>query len=91
MCIPLDLKIFTFLFQTLFYSRSPNNHADFKRGAEDMQSALRATCIKWERRGLSGGQSNRIAFLTTVKKKSRWSLFYSTETLEAIFMTWYEL
>lgn len=82
MCIPLDLKIFTFLFQTLFYSRSPNNHADdFKWGAEDMQSALRATCIKRERRGLSGGQSNRIAFLMTVKKKkSRWSLFYSTET-----------
>lgn len=36
-------------------------------GAEEMQSALWASCIKQERYGLSGRQSNLTAFLTTVK------------------------
>lgn len=79
---------FFFLFQILLYRRSPNKQTDdFKWGAEE--SALLAACIEQDHYGLSGGQSNLLTLLTTVK--IYWSLFYSTETLKVIFMTWYEL
>lgn len=42
--------LFFFFFQILLYSRSPNKQRDdFKWGAEEMQSASLASCIKQER------------------------------------------
>lgn len=79
-----------FFFQTfLFYTWYPqtNRQMILNGGAEE--SALLAACIRQDHCGLSGGKSNLVTFLRTVK--IHWSLFYSTETLKVIFMTWYEL
>lgn len=61
--------LFFLFFSKHFYTAGPqtNKPDDFKWGAEEMQSALWAACIQQEHYGLSSGQSNLIAFSTTVK------------------------